>query len=262
MLVSVSRTLTRQSPLFRAAGRIGARFASDATDEGPARVGLYKKIGVGAKYYVPPSFSKYPSFFSSPVFFIKTYFKRWGNSGLNWFNFARAKRELGHLDVVDFRHKAIDIYMRVHTAFASNNFASIDDKVATMVKDSLVARRKDMAQVKLDWTLVKFNQPPKLVSFNPIPGPSGAIEMFQMVYKFDTNQRLIIGEPKKEIKRTEKDSVDYFVFTVDPFSDDVVLAGSLFESSPADKIMPEVDPTTPRDKVYADMVAKADIFRL
>lgn len=235
MLVRPTRSVT--APVF-------ARFSSQRAN--------VHNLGAAVPLYIPPTKSL-PSWWSSPRIRARLALRRWGNSGLMWYNSGRTKKELGTLDYVDYRRRAIETFVQVHYDFMNNGKAT--PNVSLMVVEALRVRRQGLPK-NTKWELVEFTRPPKLVNYIPLPGASGAIELLQVVYRFDTKQKLTI-DGTEHISTT----TDYFVYLIDPIEDEVVLAGSLFESGINDKVTPDIDPEEDARAVIGRMKLRADIFR-
>jgi protein MBA1 len=160
-----------------------------------------------------------------------------------------------------WKNKAIEQYVAVNKSFSSGNLKPIEKSVSVWVEKSLNNRISSIPKsVKLDWKLLKFNEKPKLVSFRPIMLPGRPIEFSQAVYKFNTKQELINVNLKTEkVTKTERNVIDYVGFLINLDTNEVILAGSVFENSPQDKIPKPED--IDQSMIFDDMRANGDIYR-
>ena len=161
---------------------------------------------------------------------------------------------------VAWKNKAITEFVRVNKAFSERRIESIRDEVSEFVYFQLGKRQAALPNALIEWELVKFNSPPKLLSFNAFPHEDGSTLLCQIIYKFDTKQKWIVkkrGEDK--ITETERDMVEYLAFNIDPYNDNVCLAGSVFEA-PLDRKL-ESKVVASQTKALEYMNINGDIYR-
>lgn len=67
--------------------------------------------------------------------------------------------------------------------------------------------------------------------------PGRPLEHIQLIYKFDTKQRLIrLDKHTKETTKLDRDVIDYVAFLCDASTDEIILIGSVFESEATAKL--------------------------
>ena len=137
-----------------------------------------------------------------------------------------------------WKNKAIETYVQVNRAFAARKIESVRPQISLWVEEALSARSKQLPKgAELDWQLVKFYKVPKLVSVQAMMIPGRPLEHIQLIYKFDTKQRLIrLDKHTKETTKLDRDVIDYVAFLCDASTDEIILIGSVFESEATAKL--------------------------
>ena len=130
------------------------------------------------------------------------------------------------------------------------------------MEEALNARSKQIPDnVKLDWQLLKFNDVPKLISIQPMMIPGRPLEHIQLLYRFNTKQRLVkLNKTNNKVEKLDRDVVDYMVFLCDATTNDLILMGSVFESKPDAKLPKNYDDNT--EKAVRRMKECGDIYRV
>lgn len=163
---------------------------------------------------------------------------------------------------VAWRNKAIECYVQVNQSFSKGNIDSLKDNMSIWVAQALNDRIKTIPKtMKMDWEIVQFNEIPKLVSLEPIMLPGQPLQYIQLVYKFNTKQRLIIVDGLDKQNKQVKDIIDYMVFLVDVATNEVKLVGSVFENKPGERFT-KINPKESKQIVLKRMKECGDIFRL
>lgn len=160
-----------------------------------------------------------------------------------------------------WKNRAIENYVATNQAFARGDIKSVEKNVSVWVEKALKARVGSLPKdVRLDWKLVKFNQQPKLIAFRPIMLPGRPVEFAQVVYKLSTQQELInVNLKTNEVKKVDRNVTDYAGFLIDLDTDKVILAGTVFENTPADRIPKPED--IDQSMIFEDMKLNGDIYR-
>lgn len=217
-------------------------------------------IGLTRDIYIPVSYSKLP--WSSPRSVWNSLIRRVYVLGVNTIQVALLRYQTGlSPQFLLWKNKAIENYVAVNKAFAKNEIKSIEKQVSVWVEKSLTTRSHSIPKdTKLDWKLVKFNEKPKLVSFRPIMLPGRPVEFAQVVYKFNTKQELInVNLKTDKVKKVDRDVIDYAGFLIDLDTNNVTLAGTVFENSPQDRIPKPED--IDQSMIFEDMRINGDIYR-
>ncbi|GME73142.1 unnamed protein product [[Candida] boidinii] len=252
------------SPLSSLQLRLAStKVQTKQTNQRPA----ISKIGIPFEPYIPTRWSRMPNFFTSPKLFLKNIFKRCYLSAFNTVQVYQFRRAIGKENKPNFlkwKNEAIETYCAINKAFASKNVESVRERMCEFVYFALGKRQTGLPKnVSLGWDLVKFNSKPKLISFHQFPHDDGSILLLQIIYKFDTKQRLSfkkIGSGKKDITEQVKDLTEYVAFNVDPYTDKIVLAGSVFESPVERELTPKAMPS--QEETVNNMIKNADIYRI
>ena len=215
------------------------------------------------RLYIPPSKQNLPNFLSSPIICANALIRRIYTLGMNTVQVALFRYQSGYKpNFLLWKNKAIEIYVQVNKAFANRTLDSVKPQVSIWVEEALEARAKQLpSSITLDWELIKFNEIPKLVSTQAMMIPGRPVELIQLIYKFDTKQRLIKFNKKSgKTDKLDRDVIDYIAFICDASCDDLLLTGSVFESAP-DAKLPKDSETS--NKVVIDrMKVSGDIFRV
>ncbi|AQZ13108.1 MBA1 (YBR185C) [Zygosaccharomyces parabailii] len=222
-----------------------------------------RHLGVSSEIYVPPSFKNLPSIFSHPIVVFNALIRRIYTMGLNTVQVGIFRYQSGlKPNFLLWKNKAIENYVNVNSAFAQHRIATVKSQISMWVEEALEARSKQLPKhIQLEWQLVKFNRIPKVVCVQAMMIPGRPLEHIQLVYKFDTKQRLIkLNKKSGQVDKVDRDVVDYLVFLCDASTNDLTLMGSVFESQPASKL-----PKTYEDNTQAAiqrMKVCGDLFRL
>lgn len=207
-----------------------------------------KAVGVLADFYVPPKFT------NSPITsWPKLLLRRIGAFGLNTFSVSKFKSDTKlKLRFNDWKELAVDKYVKTNKIFAaacslpkaqrqSYLQSQLDGIAGIEVLKSLSARASTFpARSKLEWNLKKIEGNPKLVSFTPIPDSNDISSVIQFVVKVQTRQEMVISGDA-EPKLSERLVTDYIVLTLNPYTDEMVLVGTLFESDHVRGVKPELE---------------------
>ena len=170
---------------------------------------------------------------------IRDSIRRVYNFGLNTINVGLFRYQSGMKpNFLLWKNKAIELYIKVNTAFAEKKVNSVKDCTSIWVDEALQARVKSLPKnILLEWELLKFNEVPKIVSVQPMMIPGRPLEHIQLVYRFNTRQRLIKIDKCTEMTDTvERDVIDYISFFCDATTNEMYIMGSLFESKPEGKL--------------------------
>lgn len=227
-----------------------------------------KAIGVLADFYIPPKFLK------SPVSsWHRLFFRRLGNFGLNTYSVSRFKTDTKlKLRFNDWKEEAVDKYVRTNKIFAaacsspkSSRDTYLEDQLdgitGTEVKKALQKRASTFPlRGKLEWNLKKIEANPKLVSFTAIPDSNDVSAIVQFVVKVQTKQELVITTEGNEPQATERLVTDYIVMCFNPFTEEMLFAGTLFESNHIRGVQPELDMNNVR-ALEAFQRSCADLYR-
>ncbi|CCK68038.1 Mba1p KNAG_0A03570 [Huiozyma naganishii CBS 8797] len=189
-----------------------------------------KYMGVGNKIFIPTSYNNLPNLFFHPLIVLKALIRRIYTFGLNTFKIGIFRFQTGvKPNFLLWKNKAIESYIQVNKAFVNRDVDSVRRQVSLWVEDSLTTRVKMLPKnLVLEWQILKFNGPPRLVALEPIMAPGQPLEYLQLVYKFDTEQELIkLNTVTKETEKQLKNVIDYMVFLCDTTTNDLYLSGSI-----------------------------------
>lgn len=223
-------------------------------------------LGVTHDLYIHPSTNTLPSWFTSPIVRFKGLGRRLGAFFQNTVMIAqfRIKSKISPR-FTEWRNSAIENYVAVNKAFVKNDLLSVRSKMSVWVYESLVNRRKNLpAGTRLDWKLLKFNKTPKVVAMQPMMLPDQPLTHLMVVYRMDTQQRLVKWSPgDKEASKMDRNVVDYigFIYDTSKIPAETILAGSLFET-PLNAPRPNpMDAGANEKLMLLSMKEKGDIFR-
>ncbi|VEU20960.1 DEKNAAC101873 [Brettanomyces naardenensis] len=222
------------------------------------------KVGIPFEPFIPPRWSRLPNPITSPILYAKCFFKKIYMSCYNWVQVYQFKRNMGKgykPNFLKWKNEAIEDYVKVNKAFSERKLEKARDLMAEYVYFALGRRQKQLPKnTSLGWELVRFNSQPKLVTFHTFPHDDGSILLSQIVYKFDTKQKMIIKKRNSpEFTEKVRDLVEYLAFNVDPYTDRVVIAGSVFESIPQRGLSQTAMPS--QEETINCMVRNGDIYR-
>lgn len=228
-----------------------------------------KNIGVIADFYVPPKYLKSPI-----TSWHKLFFRRMGLFAINTYSVVKYRRETGlKLQFNEWKESAVEQLVKTNKIFAASCSvpkvkredylrAQLDGVTGAEVTKSLIRRAGTFPQnSKLEWELLKIESNPKVISFNALPDANNIAALVQFVVLVKTRQKFTITTFNSEEPQVTESSVEnYLAYTLDPFTNEMVLVGSLFESDHIRGVQPELNFTN--SQVMASFqVSCADIFR-
>ncbi|CAI4055731.1 hypothetical protein SKDZ_02G2920 [Saccharomyces kudriavzevii ZP591] len=222
-----------------------------------------RHLGVSAEIFIPSAYKNLPSVFTHPFVVANALVRRLYTFGLNSVQVALFRFQSGiKPSFLLWKNKAIETYINVNTSFAHKNLQEVKGMVSLWVQEALEARSRQLpANATLEWQLIKFNAVPKLVSVQPVMIPGMPLEHLQLVYKFDTKQKLIkVNQQNKKSDVLDRDVVDYVAYLCDAATNDMILMGSLFENKPNDKLPKSYEDDT--KVAIRRMKLNGDIYRL
>ncbi|SCU94860.1 LANO_0E08438g1_1 [Lachancea nothofagi CBS 11611] len=234
--LNFTRSVSRSTPLWQQMSgndSTGSKKNSKPTDFNP------RHLGISADVYIPPSFKNLPSAFSHPIVFSNAVIRRIYTFGLNTVQVALFRYQSGlKPNFLLWKNRAIETYVGVNKAFAARQLDSVKPQMSLWVDEALTARAKQLPKnVELDWQLLKFHKVPKLVSVQVMMIPGRPLEHIQLIYKFETKQRLIkLNKNTHETNKLDRDVTDYVAFLCDASTNELILIGSVFESEPTAKL--------------------------
>ncbi|KAG7814059.1 hypothetical protein KL921_000333 [Ogataea angusta] len=243
-----------------------ARHASSAAGKSKKpipRPGI-DRIGVPFDPYVPMRMSRLPSPLTAPKVYLKSIWNRLLLFAYNQVQVYYFKKSMGKKykpNFLKWKNEAIETFVRVNKGFAEKKLASIRTNVSEYVYNALEARTKRMpSTTTMGWELMKFNSVPKIISVHSFPHEDGVPLLLQIVYKFDTKQQLVVKKAGQDVQKNVRDLTEYLAFNVDPFTDRIVLAGSVFESPVSRGVAPKE--AGGKEEIMAQMKAHGDIYRV
>ncbi|CAG87346.1 DEHA2D15906p [Debaryomyces hansenii CBS767] len=227
-----------------------------------------KSIGIIADFYVPPKYLK------SPVTsWHKLLFRRMGLFAINTYSIVKFKRETGlKLHFNQWKDTAVEQLVKTNKIFAASCSISnakrekylksqLEGVTGAEVTKSLIRRASTFPpNSKLDWELLKIESNPKIISFNALPDADNITALVQFVIQVKTKQKFTITTINSKPQVTESSVENYLAYTLNPFTNEMALVGSLFESDHLRGVQPEINFTN--SQVMASFqVSCADIFR-
>lgn len=222
-----------------------------------------RHLGVASDMYVPTAWNNLPNILTSPRVVFNALVRRLYILGLNTVQVGIFRFQTGIKPAfLLWKNKAIETYVDINKHFANKNIANVRPEVSIWVEEALQARRKQIPHnIKLDWQLLKFNEVPKLISLQPMMIPGRPLEHIQLLYRFNTKQRLVkLDKRTNKVDKLDRDVVDYMVFLCDATTNDLLLMGSVFESKPDAKMPKNYDDNT--EKAIKRMKECGDIYRV
>lgn len=250
--------------MFKSLKRLAAVGSEQGGSKNSQRLSIFQ-VGVPHSPYIPPRWSRLtPLITSSPRQFTYALWAKLKLWAMNWaqvYNFRSDMRSgwKGYKpNFLLWKNNAIETYVDVNTAFASKKIPTVQNRVCSFVYDSLLKRQQSLPKSTIVWQLSKFNTKPKLVSFNAFPNHDGSVLMCQIIYQFNTKQKWIMKN-KGDFQETERDVLEYVAFNVNPFDNNVCLAGTVFESVPNRTLESKV--ITSQTETIEYMKKNADIYR-
>ncbi|GME78455.1 unnamed protein product [Ambrosiozyma monospora] len=260
-------TTARLSSFVRPASFIQQiRFNSSSVNKGMAKQRpAINKIGVPFQPFVPVRASRRPNLFTSPKLFFINLYKLTALTAFNVYQRWKFSSSMGKNykpNYIKWNNDVIDVFVKVNTAFSERKIEKVRDLMSDYVYFALGKRQASLPKnISLGWDLIKFNSKPKLMSFYPFPHDDGSTLLVQVTYRFETKQRLTFKKHgSKEIKEEVKDLVEYLSFNVDPYTEKVILAGSVFESPITRELSAKSMPS--QEETINNMIANGDIYRI
>ncbi|AET40908.1 Mba1p Ecym_7055 [Eremothecium cymbalariae DBVPG len=241
-----------------------SRVLQKANEDGHLKPAPFnpRHLGVANEVYIPPSYQNLPSVFSSPLVVTRALIRRMYTFGLNTVQVALFRYQSGiKPKFLLWKNKAIESYVNVNKGFASKNIDSVAPTVSIWVEEALRVRARQLPKgTQFEWELIKFNEIPKLASTQALMIPGRPLEMIQLIYKFNTKQRLIrLDKSTGKADKVHRDLVDYVAFLCDASTNDIYLIGSVFESAPEAKLPAAMDTDT--KALIETMKINGDIYR-
>ncbi|PVH17463.1 uncharacterized protein CXQ87_000349 [Candidozyma duobushaemuli] len=225
-------------------------------------------FGCLADYYVPPRFLDCPI-----TSWPRLVARRMTAFAFNTIGVVRYKKDTNlKLHFNDWKERTIENYVKTNKVFAKACSARKDlrhkyiheqlaDVAGKHVVDALCSRASSFPSgAKLTWKLVKVVENPKVVSFNPLPNHDDITVFIQLVTKVKTKQQMTVETSEGDVQTTERLVTDYLVSTIDPFSEEQLLVGSIFESDHIRKVQPEFNPED-LEQATAFQNRAADLYR-
>lgn len=207
-----------------------------------------KNIGVIADFYIPPNIFKGP-IKSWP----KLLLRKIGVIAINTVSIAKYKKETKlNLAFNDWKELAMEKFVHTNKIFAAACSkpvsqrkayldAQLEDVAGAQVVKSLNNRAESFPPgTKLSWELISIESNPKVVSFSALPDAEDMTAYIQFVMKVKTKQKLTISSGK-DSSSTERIVSDNLVYTLNPYSDELVLAGTVFDSNYVRGLQPELN---------------------
>jgi protein MBA1 len=250
---STTDIVTKKDPAIG----IGAKNKKKQQQQRPT----INKVGVPHDPYIPVSYNHLS--ISKPGLVLRALWNRVKLFCFNWVQVYQFKSGMGKgykPQFVSWKNKAITEFVKVNKAFAERKVENVRADVSEFVYFQLGKRQAALPKALIQWELVKFNSSPKLLSFNAFPHEDGSTLLCQIIYKFDTKQKWIVKKRgESEFSETQRDMVEYLAFNVDPYTNNVVLAGSVFEAPLERKLESKV--VSSQKKALEYMNTNGDIYR-
>lgn len=207
-----------------------------------------KNIGVIADFYIPPKL------FSGPIkLWPKLLIRRLGVFVINTYSIVKYKRETGlKLKFDDWKESAMEKFVHTNKLFAASCNkpvgerakylqTQLDEVAGLPVISSLIQRSKSFpVGNRINWELVSIESNPKIISFTALPDANDIAAYVQFIMKVKTKQKVTMtnGDQTESNERVVSDNL---VFTLNPFTNEVVLVGTIFESSYERGVQPELN---------------------
>lgn len=225
-----------------------------------------KSVGAIVDFYIPPPI------FSCPIkSWPNLILRRMGLFVINTYSVVKYKQDTKlKLKFYDWKEDAMQKFVKANKVFASgcNLPASkrsdyikmqLENNTGSLVQKKLIERAKTFPiSGKLSWDLVKVVKNPKIVSFMVIPDGNNIATFIQFVMKVRTKQKVSFNDGTNN-KETERVVDDYLVYTLNPYTDELVLVGTVFESDHLRNLQGETSQSMKLMNAFQDRCA--DIFR-
>lgn len=265
--IAGARVLPSKALLARAALKSAVATRSYAKNPDITKMPL-NVFGCLADYYVPPRF------LGSPITsWPRLVLRRLTAFAYNTIGVVRYKKDTNlKLHFNDWKEHTIENYVKTNKVFAKACSArkdlrqkyikeQLENVAGKHVIEALCSRALSIPSgTKLTWKLLKVVENPKVVSFNPLPNHDDITVFLQLVTKVKTKQEMTIETSEGQVQKTERLVTDYLVSTIDPFSEEQLLVGSIFESDHLRKVQPDFNPED-LDEATAFQNKAADLYR-
>lgn len=206
-----------------------------------------KQIGVLGDFYVPPRI------LSAPIKkWPRLLVRRIGLFGLNTYSAYRFRNDTKlKLQFNDWKEKLVENYVKTNKVFAEGCLLRKPERQAFIssqlngVAGELVVRLLVQRALTFppnttcSWKLLKVENNPKIVTMMPIPDSDDVTVFSQIVTKVKTRQEMTLTPLNGEPTKTERSVTDYLVGTLNPYNNELVFVGTLFESDYERGLQPE-----------------------
>lgn len=221
--------------------------------------------GLLADLYVPPN--NPPSWFTNPKQRWTILKRNLQTLGINTYAAIKLRKDIGRdlFMPLEWKELAIILYTRTNECFAKRDSQNLQKITSRWVYGPLSDRMKQLSSShEYSWKLLKLNKRPKVISMLPLALPNEPLHYVQVVYRFDSMQRLSKLDLKtKEIDSQDRRVVDNiaFLFDVDKNPIEGRLIGSLFETPPQAPMPDANSMASSRAEAMRAMSVRGDIFR-
>ena len=227
-----------------------------------------KHIGVVADLYIPPKYSQ------SPIrTWPRLFARRVGLFAVNTYSVVKFKRETSlKLKFNDWKEHAMEQYVALSKIFALSCAiprekreeylrSRLEGIAGNEALRSIIRRAWNFpANTSLSWELVAVEKDPKVVCFNSLPDSNNITALVQFVLKVKTKERFSVSKVDENKKESERSSEHNLVYSLNPFTNELLLVGSLFDADYNRGLLPQVDFTNPQALLRFQQ-ATADVFR-
>lgn len=225
----------------------GARFYAKQPD---IRQVPLNRMGVMTRIYVPPPLTKHPL-----QKWPRLILRRIGAFALSTIHASKLKKSKTNIEPFGhIKEKAVEIYVRTNKVFSESlnkgenlhkrQKYNVDQLCNIVGHDVLVTlnRRAISAPLgmKSKWDLTAITENPKIVSLMTMPDANDLTCYVQFVMSLKSKQRLTLTTLSNTVV-TERTATDYLVYSMNPWTNDLFLVGSIFESGADDKLTPGVE---------------------
>ncbi|KAK6465754.1 mitochondrial inner membrane protein Mba1 [Scheffersomyces coipomensis] len=242
LLANSSRILSTPSIIYRGYANTNTpatppRKKRSATPQVDIAKIPINELTVLSNYYIPPPFTKCP--ISS---WPKLAIRRMGAiAGITYSVFKFRTELKKKIQFNLWKDIAIEQYVKTNKVFtAACNKRAVERDLYLMnqlknvavkeVINGLMERAETFPMnAKISWELVSIVGNPKIVAFIAIPDINEITTYVQFVMKLTTNQKYEVTVDGK-VTNDEKVVTDYLAFTLNPFTEELLLTGKLFES--------------------------------
>lgn len=227
-----------------------------------------KSMGVLTDFYVPPRLTSCP-ISTWPRVILRSL----GAYGLSTYFVARFKQDTKlKLQLPEWKELAIERYVKTNKIFASACSLSpaqrkayietqLDGIASSEVKLSLASRAKTFpVGSRLEWNLKDFESTPLVKIFQIIPDRDEVVAFLQLIIKVNTKQELVVHGESGEPQRTERLVTDHVVMTLNPYTNEMIFAGTVFPATPYQALRPSLDGTD-MSALFKFQRECADIYR-